>query len=70
MIKKAKKTGSAKVPRLPVKKKTVRAKPKVDTTWNDIHAILNECDGEEALRRIREALYGPAPFHSEEPSNE
>lgn len=25
---------------------------------NKIHAILNEYDGEEALKRIREVLYG------------
>jgi hypothetical protein len=29
-----------------------------------IHLVLNEYDGEEALRRIREVLYGPPPSHS------
>jgi hypothetical protein len=29
-----------------------------------IHLVLNEYDGDEALRRIREVLYGPPRFSS------
>jgi hypothetical protein len=51
-----------KVVKKKIAKRVVRKpKPKPDTTRADIHAILNECDGEEALRRIREVLYGPVP---------